>query len=97
MSSVIIVLIVFSFTAFIVKMGLDHEREKRTLPRASDNSMTASELRRMIQEAVEDANHDMKQRLDTLERRLDRVPDRPSIPERFEDPPESRSGDRSSG
>lgn len=90
MSGVLIVLIVFSFVAFIVKMGLDHEREKRLLdPSSSGNSLTTSELRRMIRDSVDDANADLKKRLDTLERRLDRAPDVRQIPERMEETPDS--------
>jgi hypothetical protein len=86
MSSVLIVLIVFGFVAFIVKLGLEHEKEKRLHGAASaDRALTTSELRRMIQDAVEDANSDFTKRLDALEKRLGRAPDRPQIPERFEE------------
>ena len=86
MAPVLIVLIVFSFVAFIVKMGLDHEREKRSLDVSStQNSLTTSELRRMIRDAVDDANQDLKKRLDTVERRLERSPEVPQIPERLAD------------
>lgn len=86
MSGVLIVLIVFTFTAFIVKMGLDHEREKRSFrPSNSNNSLTTSELKQLIRDAVDDANVDLQRRLDTLERQLERGTQRPELPERFAD------------
>jgi hypothetical protein len=64
MSAVLIVMIVFSFVAFIVKMGLDHDRATKSIP---DNSVTASELRRLIAESVNEATADLQKRLDRLE------------------------------
>lgn len=68
MSSVLIVLIVFGFVAFIVKMGLEHDRESKSAP---ENSLTTSELRRMITESVDEATFEITRRLDRLERRLE--------------------------
>jgi hypothetical protein len=68
MSTVLIVLIVFATGAYIVRMGLDHDAKTKA---GSDNSLTASELRRMIAESVEDATSEISIRLDRMERRLE--------------------------
>ncbi len=92
MSGVLIVLIVFSFVAWIVKMGIDNDREKRMLHRA-DNSITTSELKQMIQSAVEDSHQEMKERLDKLERRLGPANERPQLADRTSDQPDQISGE----
>lgn len=73
MSGVLIIFIVFSFVAFIVKMGLDHENQKRKLDqgRQGDNSMRMSELKMVIREAIEEANAPISDRLSALENRLE--------------------------
>jgi hypothetical protein len=77
MSAVLIVLIVFGFVALIVKMGLEHDRQNKSAP---DNSLTTSELRRMIAESVEDATIDLRDRMDRMERRLERPDTLKSLP-----------------
>lgn len=86
MSAVLIVLIVFSFVTFIVKMSLDHERQKQALKGRSDNSLTTSELRRLIGDAVDESQRDLHHRIDSLEKRLGPANERPRISEHV-DPP----------
>jgi hypothetical protein len=90
MSTVLIVLIIFATGAYIVRMGLDHDAKTKSGP---DNSLTASELRRMIAESVEDATSDITARLDRMERRLEGRNHERMLPpasseeeERFDDP-----------
>ncbi len=76
MSSVIIVLIVFSFVTLIVKMGLDHDREtkgKGDLQGAAEKSLTTSELQNLIRDSVREANLDIIDRIERVENRLDQV------------------------
>src|SRR5690625_5770443 len=76
MSSVIIVLIVFSFVTLIVKMGLDHDREtkgKGDLQGAAEKSLTTSELQNLIRDSVREANLDVIDRIERVENRLDQV------------------------
>lgn len=78
MEPVIIVAIVFGAMSAIVKMSLDHAKWKyanrhRVLPGEADarESLTTSELRLLIQEAVEEANRPLSHRLDEIEEALD--------------------------
>jgi hypothetical protein len=77
MEPVIVIAIVFSAVVAIVKMSLDYNRWKiehragKPLPGANNESLTTSELRLLIQDAMEEANAPIKQRLDQLEEHLD--------------------------
>lgn len=73
MSSVLIVLIVFSFVTFIVKMGLDHDRGNQKLSASADKSLTTSELRGLIRESVREANTEIVGRIERMENRIDDV------------------------
>jgi hypothetical protein len=60
---------------YITKLVLDYKRSKDGMVRperaAEGTSLTTSELRGLIQEAVENATHELHGRLDRLERSLD--------------------------
>jgi len=73
MTGVLIILIVFSFVAVIVKVALDHESEKKRLSQgqAADSSLKMSELKSLIREAIEEANEPIADRLSSLENRLE--------------------------
>ncbi|MFW5955613.1 MAG: hypothetical protein ACOCSK_02620 [Rhodothermales bacterium] len=94
MTPVLIVLIVFSFAFLIVKMVLEHGREEKSLNApAGQKSLTTSELNMLIREAVEDANEDVKKRLDALERQLTAGSTPRELP-RHEDRPEEPGEER---
>ena len=75
MSPVLILLVIFSFVALIVKMAMDHEKEKFKIMggKNSENSLGTSELKQLIREAVSDAvaeaNAPLVARLEKLEQR----------------------------
>ena len=79
MEEILVPLIVFSFIALIVKMSLDYGKWKRlhkdrgagALTEGSDNSLGVSELKALIQDAVEEANIPLSNRIARLEERLD--------------------------
>ena len=76
MEAIFIPMIVFGFTALIVKMGLDYSKWKKIhqsggremLRESGDNSLGVSELKSLIREAVEEANRPLARRLDRLEK-----------------------------
>jgi hypothetical protein len=80
MSAVLIVLIVFTFIFLVTKMKLEHSRERDRLPPSSygDASLTTSELRAMIKEAVAEAQEPLEERFEELERRIEQI-DRPRL------------------
>ena len=58
----------------VAKMILDFMREKNQLRGAATGaSLTASELQRLMREAVEDANAPLRERLDAVERQQRRL------------------------
>ena len=61
-----ILAIIFGFVFFIVKMAMDHERAKLSLKAGSENSLTSSELKSMIESAVQEAVAPLEKRLDEL-------------------------------
>jgi len=79
MEAIIIPMIVFGFTALIVKMGLDYSKWKKIhqsggremLRESGDNSLGVSELKSLIREAVVEANQPLAKRLDHLEKRME--------------------------
>lgn len=90
MEDILVPLIVFSFIALVVKMALDYAKWKRQHDRgdvgsgAGDKSLTQSELRAMIQGAVQDATEPLHAQLQALEARLDRQ-GQPALPEARQD------------
>ena len=63
----IILAIIFGFVFMIVKMGMDHERAKLKLKEGvGENSMTTSELKSLIDEAVQDAIAPLERRIEEL-------------------------------
>lgn len=74
MEAILVPLIVFSFVAAIVKMSLDynkwkqiHKSNQSLIAETEDKSMGMSELRLMIQEAVQEANEPLVNRISKLE------------------------------
>ena len=78
MEGILIPLIVFSFIALIVKMSLDFSKWKQMhksgggaiSESTEDKSLGMTELRSLIQEAVENANVPLMERISTLENQL---------------------------
>ncbi|MDZ4698739.1 MAG: hypothetical protein SH809_03440 [Rhodothermales bacterium] len=78
MEPVFIVAIVFGTLLAMTKMSIDHarwklsNRQRPELPAgsASGDSLTTSELRQLIEQAVEHANQPLRQRIDELEEEL---------------------------
>ncbi len=67
-----IIALVFSFVLIIIKLSMEHEKEKLLLNKgkegdAADKSLTVSELNEMIEEAIEKAIAPLNERLDRLE------------------------------
>lgn len=71
MTPVLIVMIVMSFAALMAKMGMDHNLRMRQ-GNNPENSLPMSELRKMIQEAVQEANAPLQARMEAIEDRLER-------------------------
>lgn len=78
MEPILVPLIVFGFAALIVKMSLDYSKWKKMhestgsiLAEGSDKSLAVSELREMIQDAVETANAPLLERVAHLEDRFE--------------------------
>ncbi len=69
MVAIPILLVIFGFVGFIVKWAMDHEQEKLRIMagKANQDTMTESELQRMIEEAVEEAVAPLHARLARLE------------------------------
>ena len=61
-----ILAIIFGFVLFVVKLAMDHERAKLSIKAGSDNSMTTSELKAMIEQAVQDAVAPLEKRIEEL-------------------------------
>lgn len=81
MLPVFVLLIIFGFAAFIVKMGLDYQRDRDALARGAadhraDRTLGMSELHALIAEAVAEAQAPLEERL----RRLERRAERPALP-----------------
>lgn len=64
-----ILAVIFSFVLVIAKMAMNHEREKLKMKAGTvkDNSLTTSELKGMLAEAVEEAVAPLEARLAELE------------------------------
>lgn len=72
MEPVLVILIVFSFVTIMVKMNLDYKRSKLLHQEGGeDNSLRMSELKALIQEAVEEVAAPLHERLEALETRVD--------------------------
>ncbi len=79
MEGILVPLIVFGFVALIVKMSLDYSKWKslhksggQSLSGGSeDKSLGVSELRNLIQEAVESANEPLIERISNIEHQLE--------------------------
>ena len=74
MYAFLIPIVLFSIIALIVKWSLDHSKwkiEHRSRGASTDNSLGTSELRALIQEAVEEANAPLTERVEALEAHLD--------------------------
>lgn len=79
MEDALIVFIVFGCIVAVVKLALDYARDKQRV-RASEgsgSSLTTSELKALMQEAVEDA---LDERFGRLERRLEEMQEPRLIP-----------------
>ncbi len=77
MEEIFVPLIVFGFVALIVKMALDYNKWKQMHNSGSaltegDNSMGASELRNLIEEAVHNANAPLVERISFLENQMEK-------------------------
>jgi len=66
MMAIPILAIIFGFVFFIVKMAMDHERAKLSLKAGGDKSMTTSELKALIEEAVQNAVAPLEKRIEEL-------------------------------
>jgi len=66
MMAIPILAIIFGFVFIIVKMAMDHERAKLSIKAGRDNSMTTSELKAMIEQAVQDAVAPLEKRIEEL-------------------------------
>ncbi len=73
--AILIPLMIFTFVFLIVKMGIDHSKEKAILRygRPEENSLKMSELSDLLRETVEEANRPLINRLQALENRLDQL------------------------
>ena len=74
MTGILVITIVFAFVLIVVKMGLDHEKDKKRLaqPSSAENSLKVSELKKLIAEAIDETNTKLSDRLSALEGKLDR-------------------------
>lgn len=84
MEDALIVFIVFGCIVAVVKLALDYARDKQRV-RASagaDSSLTTSELKALMQDAVEDA---LDERFGQLERRLEEMQEPRPMPANKED------------
>lgn len=71
MTVAIVLGIIFGFVALIVKMGLEHDRQKLEARQgAGEGSLKTSELKALLREAVAEANAPLVERLERLEDRL---------------------------
>lgn len=79
MDEALIVFIVFGSMLLIVKLALDYARDKHRMRASSESSssLTSSELRAIVHDAVEEALDD---RLARLEKHLEKMPEPRLIP-----------------
>ena len=84
MEEALIVFIVFGCIVAVTKLVLDYSRDKHRARASvgSGSSLTSTELRALVQDAVEDA---LDERFGRLEKRLDRLQERRLIPANTED------------
>ncbi|MDZ4698740.1 MAG: hypothetical protein SH809_03445 [Rhodothermales bacterium] len=80
MAAIPILLIIFGFVGFIVKWAMDHEQEKLRIKngQSSGNTLTESELKRLIQQAVDEAVEPLWERLDRISPETAEAFERPS-------------------
>lgn len=74
MIPVLIVLIVFGFVATVIKMNLDYKRDQQLGSGGGgmgEKGLPISELKALIQEAVEEANQPLRAQLDEVTQQLD--------------------------
>jgi hypothetical protein len=95
-----VVAIVMGTLSGIIKSVLKYNQQKwqarnQSMAALQDNSLTTSELNRMIGQAVEAATVPLLDKIEVLERRLDRLPtaapERPLLEESAEAPAARRS------
>lgn len=69
---ILIPIFFFSCVALVIKWVLEHSRWKREFDRgaSTDNSLRTSELKRLMREAVEEANEPLVARVEAIEARL---------------------------
>ncbi len=84
MEDALIVFIVFGCIVAVVKLALDYARDKQRVRSSAgaSSSLTATELKALVQEAVEDV---LDERFDRLERRLEKMQKPRLIPASAED------------
>lgn len=89
MTPVLIVLIVFGFVATVIKLNLDFKRDKMLSGggEGGESGLRMSELKALIQEAVEAANEPLRAQLDDVTEQLDALQnqlpsaERPQLPQ----------------
>lgn len=80
---ILLMLIVFTFSGLMAKWGFDYNKAKLQAGTPPDNSLGMSELRKMIREAVQEANAPLEERIEQLEADAERralPPHRPASP-----------------
>ncbi len=77
MEEVFILITIFSFVALVIKMGFDYGKWKKMHDRGdtlsegrADRSLGVSELKFLIQDAVQEANQPLLERIEHLEGQL---------------------------
>ncbi len=84
MEEALIVFIVFGCLVAVVKLALDYSRDKHRIRSSAggNSSLTATELKALVQDAVEDA---LDERFGRLEKRLDKMQEPRLIPASMEE------------
>lgn len=85
MEETLIVFIVFGCVVAIVKLALDYSRDKHAMRASSgaSSSLTSTELKAIVQDAVDDA---FEVQFGRLERRLDEMQEHRLMPANIEHP-----------
>ena len=86
MLPVFVIAIIFSFTALMIKMGLDFQRDKMRLEQggSDESSLGTSELQALIAAAVGEAIEPLLDRIDTLEDTVTKQLEPPETPSLLE-------------
>lgn len=61
-----ILAIIFGFVILVIKLAMDHEKAKLSLRAGAEKSLTTSELKAMIETAVQEAVAPLERRLEAL-------------------------------